>query len=257
MNFLVHFLLLIVIILGKAAASASSPQIQPLLRLIDQLDSSHQNRQALELCRKADGIFPNNPEILWRKAKHSAQLIYDTSNHKEKQQLARNAVQFAEQAVAIAPQNSKARLSLAICLGKLAQFEPPHRRIRFARRIYENARIASELDPSEDYAWHVLGRWHFELAQLPAPLQKTILALYPELPQPSLQSAIFYFTHASSLAPSRVVHHIELGRALAAAGNPSQAREAILMGINLPSREKFDEESKARGKITLSKLSNL
>lgn len=38
--------------------------------------------------------------------------------------------------------------------------------LRLAKEAQEAARTAVELDPSNDLAHHLMGRWHFEMAQI-------------------------------------------------------------------------------------------
>jgi hypothetical protein len=38
--------------------------------------------------------------------------------------------------------------------------------VRLAKEAQEAARAAVELDPSNDLAHHLMGRWHFEMAQI-------------------------------------------------------------------------------------------
>jgi hypothetical protein len=41
-----------------------------------------------------------------------------------------------------------------------------HPQVRLAKEAQEAARTAVELDPSNDLAHHLMGRWHFEMAQI-------------------------------------------------------------------------------------------
>jgi hypothetical protein len=61
-------------------------------------------------------------------------------------------------------------------------------------------------------------------------------------------------SQAILLAPQRVSHHIELGRTYVAMGKKDLARSELETGLALPSIEKDDEVSKARGREVLAKL---
>jgi Flp pilus assembly protein TadD len=63
-----------------------------------------------------------------------------------------------------------------------------------------------------------------------------------------------HFKKAVELAPQRVSHHVELGRAYAATGQKELARVELTKGLALPSREKDDPATKERGREALRKL---
>ena len=81
--------------------------------------------------------------------------------------LGRIAVGYAKRAAALGPDNPDAQLAVAISYGKL-QPEESTRRIGGSRMIKEEADKALRLDPNNDLAWHVLGRWNAGLPRSPA-----------------------------------------------------------------------------------------
>ena len=62
------------------------------------------------------------------------------------------------------------------------------------------------------------------------------------------------FKRAIALNPDRVAHHIELGLTYADIGEPRKAEREIRKGLALPSKERDDPDTKARGKAVLDKL---
>ena len=62
------------------------------------------------------------------------------------------------------------------------------------------------------------------------------------------------FEKAAKLRADRVSHQIELGRTYAMLGRKDDARQRIEQGLNMPSRERDDPETKLRGRETLEKL---
>ena len=82
----------------------------------------------------------------------------------KRRQLGEKALDAARRAVTADPNNSQTHLSLAIVYGRIALDEPPRRKIEMSRLIKQEAETAARLDPKNDYAWHVLGRWNYEVA---------------------------------------------------------------------------------------------
>ena len=123
-----------------------------------------------------------------------------------------------------------------------------------SKLVRQEAEAAVRLDPKNDYAWHVLGRWNYEIANFNSLLRALAQAIYGQLPNASNEKAIDYFSRAIALQPRRVAHHLELARAYLALGDKEKARDEINRGISLPSVEKEDEENKARARATLKQL---
>ena len=96
---------------------------------------------------------------------------------------AESALDAAKRAVAADPNNAQAHLSLAIVYGRIALNEPPRRKIEMSRLIKQEAETAARLDPKNDYAWHVLGRWNYEIANFNPLLKALAQAIYGKIPR--------------------------------------------------------------------------
>lgn len=245
---------LALLLLVTLAMNASAQSVPELIKQGDALDAKNQNEAALKIYLQADAAQPNDAEILRRIAKQYSQQMVSESTSAANRELGRNALAYAKRAVAADPNNASARLSLAICYGKVAFLESPRTRIEYSRLIKQEADAAIRLDASQDYAWHVLGRWNYELANFNAALRLIAQAIYGKFPDASNERAAECFEKAIAINPNRVIHHIELGRTYAALGRKEEARAALKKGLSLPSREKDDDESKQRGRKALERL---
>lgn len=233
---------------------AWSQSVPDLIRKTDALDAKNRNAEALVVIQQADQLSPGNAEILYRLAKQKAQLMLDAKSSAERKQLGSEALDAAQRAVAADPKSAETHLSLAIVYGRIAQDESARRKVELSRLIRDEAEIAAKLDPREDYAWHVLGRWNYEMANFNAVLKALAQAIYGKFPDASNEKAVEYLEKSVALRPDRVVHQIELGRAYLAIGEKDKARAALEKGLSLPSVAKDDNETKERGRKALSQL---
>lgn len=245
--------LLWIVALG-VAPDAWAQSAGDLLRAGDEFDAKQRNREAAEIYLRADALQPGDAEILRRIAKQYSQQMVSESRSPENRELARKALDYAQRAVKSDPGNANARLALAICYGKAAFLEGARRRIEMSRLIREEADAAIRLDPGLDYAWHVLGRWNFELANFNAALRFLAEAIYGKFPDASNARARECFEKAIAIQPDRVIHHVELGRTYAALGQKREALAELKKGLSLPSREKDDNESKERARKAIAAL---
>lgn len=220
----------------------------------DALDKQLRTREALAVYLDAERAGTPESELLRKIAKQYAELMTDTESKAEKRKLGEQAVDYAKRSVAADARNPKAQLSLAICYGRLAPLLDNRTKIETSRLVKTHVDAALKLDPADDYAWHVLGAWNYELANLNPVLRGLAGMIYGKLPSASNDKAVECFTKSIQLEPTRVSHHIELGRTYAAMGKDDLARKSIERGLSLASREKDDEETKARGRATLQRL---
>jgi tetratricopeptide (TPR) repeat protein len=220
----------------------------------DAMDRKLATREALDHYLEAEKLDPRNADLLHRIAKQYAELMPETTSPAAKREAGEKALAYAKRAVEIDPRNAKAQLSLAICYGRLAPLLDSKTKVAYSKLVKQHVDAAIQLDPTDDYAWHVLGAWNYELANLNAVLRTLAGAIYGRLPAASNARAVECFQKSIELGPARVSHHVELGRTYAAMGKKELARAEITKGLNLPSREKDDEETKARGRAALKKL---
>lgn len=237
------------------AAQGLYAQTSALITQADVLDEKkNDSKAALALLLQADQQKPNDAEILRRIAKQEIQLFVDSKNDAEKKQLGATALDYAQRAVKADPNNAKAHLSLSIIYGRIAFLESNRRKVELSKLIESEAQTAARLDPREVYAWHVLGRWNYELAGFNPILKALAELIYGKFPDCSYEKAVEYFKKAIALEPKSVINHIELGRTYLAMGKKAEAKAELEKGLALPSTMKDDEETKARGRLALKGL---
>lgn len=197
---------------------------------------------------------PADADLRVRIARQYVYRMSELRSPVEKLAAGRTALEHAEQAVRANPRSSDAHLSVAICLGKITQLQDAREKVEASRRIRDAAREAARLDPANDYAWHLLGRWHQALAGMGGLTRGLVALVYGELPAASNEEAVRCFEKALALRPDRLIHHVELGRTYAQMGRAEEARAALNRGLAMPEREKDDPETKQRGRAALAKL---
>lgn len=235
----------------------SAQSADELLAKGDAFDRCHAHDEALESYFCADKLRPDNAEILWRIARQYAQLMAADKNISKQKVLGAQALAAAERAKELAPSNSQVRLSLAIVYGRVALLESPQRRMEMSRLIKEEAEAALALDSQNSLAWHVLGRWNYEMANLNPLLRAVAQMIFGKLPDASNERAIECFQKSITFGSSLLVNHIELGRAYAASGKKDLARYHLEKGLSIPSLNKDDEEAKTRARKALAHLCTL
>jgi tetratricopeptide (TPR) repeat protein len=240
--------------LALASAGIRAESAAELIQKGDVFYAKLQAAEALKFYLPAEKLDPNNAQLLVRIARQYRHLMSDATEVREKLQLGNRAVDYAQRAVALDPNDPEAQLAVAISYGKMLPMEGTRQQIASSRVIKAAADNAIALDPNNDLAWQVLGRWYFGLADV-GPLKRALAQVaYGKLPPAKYEDAVRCFEKAMALNPNRLMHYIELGRTYAQMGRNSDARKLITAGLTMRETEKDDPETKDLGRQILKQL---
>lgn len=234
------------------SVSALAEPVSTYLAQGDVADAKGKAEKALSLYLAADQLQPNDANILWRVAKQYSEL--GDKKGADRKQWGEKALDAANRAKEIDPKNSKVRLILSIVYGRIALGENNRRKVELSRLIKEEAEAAIRLNPREEYAHHVLGRWNYEMAGVNPFLKTMGQAIYGRFPDASYEKAAEHFQKATEIAPKQGVHHFELGRTYLALGKNEEARQEFRRVLALPSKNQSDEAVKEQARAALQKL---
>jgi tetratricopeptide (TPR) repeat protein len=220
----------------------------------DACDARFQSAEALQYYLPAEKLEPENVRILVRIARQYRHLMADASPRQEKLRLGGVALDYSRRAASLGPSDAEAQLSIAISYGKMLPLMGVKQQLQASRQIKTSVDKALRLDPQNDLAWHVLGRWHRVLSDVSLVKRGLASVIYGKLPQTTTDEAVRCFKKAIEINPHRLMHYIELGRAYAQMGRIVEARQLIEKGLAMPDAEKDDPETKRRGRETLARL---
>jgi len=229
---------------------AADPSVRDGLAAEARFDS----KAALAAFLQADAAHPNNAFILRKISRQYSDRTIDTNDVAEKKRLCIESLEYGKRAVELQPDNAVNVLSLAICYGKLGLYSDVRTRIEYSRLVRDNAERALKLNPDYDYAHHVLGRWHYEVASLGAGKRMLVKLIYGGLPPASTAEAIRHLQRAVELSPHLLSHRVELGFALLADGQQNAAREMFEQALKMRVQEKHETEALTRAREALAKL---
>ncbi len=213
-----------------------------------------QAAEALTFYLPAEKLEPHNAGLLVRIARQYRHLMSDAPKREEKLRLGQIAVDYAQRAAALAPNDPEAHLAVAISYGKLLPLQGTKQQIASSRLVKAAADRVIALDPANDLAWQVLGRWYLNLAEVGGVKRTLAKIAYGTLPPAKYEDAVRCYEKAIALNPRRLMHYIELGRAYEKMGRPEEARKFITKGLALPETEKDDPATKELGRQILKKL---
>lgn len=220
----------------------------------DPFDRTFAANRALNFYLPALKLEPDNVPLLLRIARQYRYLLTDARSSEEKLKYGNTSLGYGLRAAKLAPHDSEAQLSPAITYGKMLPFEGAKAQVEISPLIKAAAEKAIKLDPRNDTAWHVLGRWHQVLANVGMVKRALGGLIYGRLPVTTNEAAVKCFTRAIAINPRRPRHYIELGITYAQMNNPAEARRFLEKGLAMPATDHDDPELKVKAREALSKL---
>jgi len=175
----------------------------------------------------------------------------ETTNTKLRSDYYKAAVIYAESALKVDPKNSEANCVMAIALGRSSMSKSGRDKIDNAKEVkkYVDAAIAG--DPKNFKAWHVLGRWQYEISNLNSIERGLVKLFYGALPPATLKQSIASFEKARALRPEFLLNYYEMARAYKDNDNKAKAIAYLQLMITLPNQTEDDPTIKNRSRALL------
>jgi tetratricopeptide (TPR) repeat protein len=225
-----------------------------LVKKGDAADAALKTQEALAAFLAAEKLQPNDASLLVKIAKQYGESQTDSPDKNMRREVGNKALEYSKRAVALAPKSGEAHLALAVSYGRVAPYLDNKTKIAYSKLVKEQVDQAIELDPKNDLAWHVLGAWNYELANLNSILRAIAKLIYGDIPKATNEDAAKAFRKAIELNPKRVANWVELGRTLIETGNKTEAKAALEKGLSLPNKMRDDPEVKDRARVALKKV---
>ena len=217
------------------AQATDTESVSVLIVRGDSLADAWDHQGAAIAYMQALKIEPDNYEALWKAGDQYTELA-DRLPKKQKSQKETyftKARELCEKAIEINPDGWEAHFRLSVALGRLALFQGGKKKIRLSKMVKEEAEKAIAINPEADLVYHVLGRWHQNIANLSGVLKFFAKILYGGVPPASNEEAVDLFKKAIEIAPNHVEHHLELGRTYKFMKRKDLARESLQVVLNL------------------------
>lgn len=167
----------------------------------------------------------------------------------------RASVALCDEALRLAPSSARAHMAAALCGGRAALFTADVRaRVALCNRIRVLAERALALDPHEDAAHHVLGRWHWEIASLNPVVKVLLRHVLGGDTGGSHAAALEHFQAAATLAPHRLTHKAEHGKALIKLGRRREGLTQLRAALSCPVEDVNAESGRLHAEALLARM---
>jgi len=222
------------------------------------------NQKALEEYKKAYELSPDSFEALMKLTRAYNDVGEDLkgikfkpdeeSNSAKVEEYFRKAAQYAELLRKKFPDRAESYFYLAAIYGHLALFKGGKEKVRLARDVEKNSRMAIGLDPKFIPAYIVLGAYYREVASLSWVLKAFARTLLGGLPNGTDRDSEKTLLKAVQLNPQVIHTHFELAKTYDAMGEEEKAAEQLKEILELPIADHQDKAIKEESEKELQRL---
>lgn len=202
------------------------------------------NRGALQSYLKAHVADTSNCTALWKIADAYIN-VGEEADKTTQRQCYYSAEKWALKAVAQCPDTANSHFFVAITSGLLALHEGGKQKVARSKIVKAEAEKTLQINPNHHGGYHVLGRWHRELANLSWVLKAAAKVIYGGVPPgASNEASVANFKKAIEISPEWINHHKELGLTYIEMKEWNLAAEQFQIALDLPIRDHQDESHK-------------
>jgi tetratricopeptide (TPR) repeat protein len=223
----------------------------------DALADKWDHAGAAEAYKTVLSFDPNDYEAAWKTGDRLTDLAdkLPAKEKAKKEAMFEEARQSCAKAITIDPKGYEGHLRMSVALGRLALFRGGKEKINMSKMVKAEVDTAIGLNPeSGDLAYHVLGRWHQNLANLSGMLKFAAKILYGGVPPGTNEEAVTAFKKAIQINPTHIEHYLELARTYQYMGKKDLMKEPLQTVLSLPNKDQDDPVYKTEAEAMLKKL---
>lgn len=227
-----------------------SGDVTTLIKDAGRFENSLDEKLALDKYKEAFKLQPSNVLALNKCSELCSRIGTRETDDKTRAVYYQNAKNYAAAALQIKPENAEANCVMAIALGCIALNGSSREKVDAARDIKKYLDKAIIQDPMNFKAWHVLGRWNYEMSGLNIFQRAAVKIIFGGLPPSSLQQSITAFEKANRIK-TFAANNFEMARAYKRNGETDKAIAVINSLLQLPNQTEDDEDYKNEGRKLL------
>ena len=140
-------------------------------------------------------------------------------------------------------------------MGRLALTQSGREKVESVKEIKAYTEKAIRLKPNHGRAWHVMGKWFYEVSNMNGLEKAALKIVYGGLPPASLEQSIEAYEKAKKYEPNFALNFLELAKAYNRAGQEAKAIETLRKLPAIPNKTQDDARIKSEGARLLKDIS--
>lgn len=242
-----------------AALFLCAQTAEDYIRQGDEYYAQFDDAKALEAYQLAVEADPANYEALWKLSRACVDVADLVSQGEpgwqaKQRKLYKEAESYGRRAVRANPDDTWGHFFLSAAMGKHVLTLGKKDQINMSKVIKAEIEKAIELDNTNDYAYHALGRWHRRMAEIGGAQRFFGGIIYGSIPKGSFEESEQALEKAVELRPEYTNHHLELGRTYLALKKYDLAKQEFEKVLELPVTSSKCEDYKKEAQAELEQL---
>lgn len=234
-----------------AAVTGTGQDVASLIHEADRLESVPDEKAAFHKFREVLKIQPLNIYAINKCSELCSRIGQRQRDEKVRNDYYNAAKTYASLALKINPNNSEANCVMAMVLGRSSMAKSGKEKIQNARDIKKYVDLSIKNDSHNFKAWHILGRWHYEITNLNFFERAAVKMLYGGMPAASLKESIQAFEKVRSLVPGFILNYLEMAKAYKQDGQDARAIAYLNTMLSLPNQTEDDPAIKDQARKLL------
>lgn len=240
--------------------AVQAQMIEKLIEEGDQCTEEYNNQKALDTYLKADKLYPNNWEILWRISRAYVDIGEHMPEKTDEQQdaqlvLYQKAFDYADKSVKLAPDKSVTYVRRAIANGRIALFKGVFSVAGVVNSVKEDCEKAIQMNSGENYVialgHYILARTHAKISEKWAPARAVL-----GLGWADNEIAINEFNKAINLNPNFRMFYLDLAKSYIREDEYQKSRDVLKKVIDSPKKDEDDDQRVTEAKKLLEEIKN-
>lgn len=215
-----------------------------LVKEADRLEAIPNEKAALHNFKEALKLQPLNLYTLTKCSELCSRIGNREKDHKSRDSYYHAAMTYAQIAIKYHPESDESHVVMAIASGRVALTKSGKEKISFVKDIKAHADKAVKINPSNFKAWHIIGKWNYEVSNLNMLEKAATKVFYGGLPASSFKAAIEAYEKAKALNPNFALNYLELAKAYKKNNEKSKAISMLKHAQNLPVKTEDDPRIK-------------
>lgn len=216
-----------------------------------QLAKAFHDKEALDKYLQVIQLQPNNLTALCAVSELYSILGKRQPAKDQKKAYYIKARTYAKQALAANSRSSEANIAMAIAMGRMALLSSGEEKIKAVKDIKTYAEKSIQYDANNYKAYHVLGKWHYEVSDLNGVEKLLVKVIYEALPPASLDEAIRYYEKSIQLNKQFLLNYLELAKACHRKENKTKAISLLNTLLGMPNTFTDDNTVKSEARKLL------
>ena len=211
-----------------------SQDVSQLLKEAQRQESLLRENEAFLKYAEVLKFDPGNIVALWKCSELCSRIGARQADKDKMQPYFSAARNYASAALRVNQNSSEANCAMAFALGRISRISTTKERVILAKDVKYYAENAIRLDPSNFRAYHILGRWNYDVSDLSMAERSFARMFYGKIPDASLEDAITDFEKSRALYPGFILNYYELARSYHRMGQDKKAIAFLKILLTMP-----------------------